>query len=644
MAILAILWSIAYTLIFALSGALAARWLFPDKRPAVRLWLGLAIGLALLIWLPALAAFALGFTLPAQFLALGLCMLLGLLFWYLGRRKTLCRTGWKEDWPLLVCLLPLMLVACALLYTHVILERDGALYVGQSTYGDLSMHLGFITSIAEQGQFPPMYSICPDASVGYPFLSSSLSSTFYLLGCSLRASVILPSIYAFLLVFSGAWFFFEAWLKRKGVAVFATFLFFVGGGFGFAYFFDLLQFSPENLSRLFTAFYETPTNFPSLGLRWVNPIADMLIPQRAILFGWALLFPCLYLLYRAAFHQERSLFIPLGVLAGSLPLIHTHSFLALGVISAFYLFRSLCKNEDKRQLLGYLWYLIAALAVAAPQLILFTFQQSGSFLRFNWNWDNQSDGFLWFYIKNMGLIFLLMPPAFFMNEREDRAVYGGALLLWLLAELIQFQPNAYDNNKLLFIWYMFSCGLVAKFLAGLRERLLGWKAERTARAGARLLSAAVCLALFTSGVLTLVREYISEYQLLGASEVAAARYVKENTEKDATFLTHNNHNNAVAVLTGRNIVCGSGSFLHYHGVSYEEREASLALMYEQPEAYFETLAERYAVDYVFIGPHERGNYRCNESYFAENFAVCYEADGVTIYDISQAPSESGRPA
>jgi hypothetical protein len=99
------------------------------------------------------------------------------------------------------------------------------------------------------------------------------------------------------------------WRKAQDTALFATLLFFVGGGFGFWYFFDLIRENPDAFSRIFTAFYNTPTNYTYGGLRWVNPIADMLIPQRATLFGWALLFPSLYLLRRAAFENEPRLLL-----------------------------------------------------------------------------------------------------------------------------------------------------------------------------------------------------------------------------------------------------------------------------------------------------------------------------------------------
>ena len=48
------------------------------------------------------------------------------------------------------------------------------------------------------------------------------------------------------------------------------------------------------------------------------------------------LYPVVYLLHGFTFEKRRENIIPLAVIGGLLPLIHTHSFLALGVISAVY--------------------------------------------------------------------------------------------------------------------------------------------------------------------------------------------------------------------------------------------------------------------------------------------------------------------
>ena len=88
-------------------------------------------------------------------------------------------------------------------------------------------------------------------------------------------------------------------------------------------------------------YYKTPTNQPEPNnLRWSNVIADLMVPQRTLLAGWAMGIPCFYLL-ETVFRPgrgdpDRGLRgeILLGIWAGGLPLIHTHTFLALGLSSA----------------------------------------------------------------------------------------------------------------------------------------------------------------------------------------------------------------------------------------------------------------------------------------------------------------------
>ena len=76
------------------------------------------------------------------------------------------------------------------------------------------------------------------------------------------------------------------------------------------------------------------SNLTEKGMRWVNVIADMLLPQRATLFGWAALFAVLYLLFRAVFRGDTRLYLPAGILGGLLPMVHTHSYFALGLMAA----------------------------------------------------------------------------------------------------------------------------------------------------------------------------------------------------------------------------------------------------------------------------------------------------------------------
>ena len=698
--------SLLYILVFAASGFAAAAFVLKDERLIKQLALGLCFGLVMLLWFPVLFAFVFGFTLTAQILALGLAVLVGALIIILGRKRI--RVGefrLKRELPLLFTCVPIIALGTVLILNHIIVPAsDGSLHVGQSTYGDLCMHLGFITSISVQKTFPPTYSILPGTSLGYPFLCDSVSSTFYTLGADLRFAAVLPSVYAFVSVVLGVYILFEDLFKKDASAALGTWLFFLGGGFGFWYFFDNAE-TFRNLTtaegwsnwlnetlglyttvlggtevdmgrRLMEGWYKTPTNYVDYGLRWVNTIADMLVPQRATLFGWALLFPSLSLLRRAALDNEIKLFIPLGIVAGAMPLVHTHSFLALGLISLFLicalLIRLAARRTGGKTVAFFAVYGLIAVALAAPQLLLFTFRQSsaGGFLKLHFNWCNESDSWLWFYIKNMGFIFLLMLPAFLVSKRETKLFYSGSLLIWLLAEFIVFQPNTYDNNKLLFVWFALTCGIVADFIVTVWEKLRRSEdrieitepaeegepaAERRVRtplikrAAYGIVFAVLIASMLLSGVMTAAREYVSAdhvgirdgklayvetgYTSVSAEFVRLTDWIKENTDEDATFLTATHHNNAVAMLTGRNIVCGSPSFLYYHGVDYGERMQAVGEMYEDPESCFFEYAELYNVDYVVISSFERGRYHVQAGFFADRLKEVWSDSGIILYKV-----------
>ena len=65
-------------LFYLACGVLCARALLWDKSPLIRVWTGAAFGILCLMWLPALFAYALRFTLAAEYCALAAMMALTL--------------------------------------------------------------------------------------------------------------------------------------------------------------------------------------------------------------------------------------------------------------------------------------------------------------------------------------------------------------------------------------------------------------------------------------------------------------------------------------------------------------------------------------------------------------------------------------
>lgn len=630
-------------LAYLFCGAIIANRLFAHTSPLVRLWLGLSTGLMLLMWLPALFAFALDFTRLSVLLGLLVAALLAAATHIFCRRQPRRGEPFCGDMPAwlpLALVVPLALLSAYLQYTHILRDVDGALHVGQSTYGDLCLHLGIATSL-RNAPFPPDYSILPGVLLGYPFLGDSMVTSMLLCGGDLTASFVLTGTLMMALVYLG--FVILAWelTRRKSAVALAFVLMFINGGLGFLYTFDGVFKDSTMLKNVFTGFYNAPANMPELNLRWVNVICDMMIPQRTLLCGWTVLLPALYMLTDAVRTDSTRRFALLGAWAGLMPMVHTHSFFALGLMSVGVMLHQLvCAPADARgrRFLRYLAYGLPALALALPQLLTWTFPQTidGGSLRLRFNWVNNQgdgrliDGYFWFWIKNVGLVYLCMVPAALSAKKGSflRSISLGALTIYAVAELIQFQPNPYDNNKLFYVAYMLMTPIAALYLVRLWDRLRGVR-------GRALMACLFIGASTLSGALSIGREVISDYQLFSAAEVRAAAFIEENLPADAVVLTGDQHNNAVAALTGRDIVCGTGSYLYYHGIDYSAQREADRLMLSMPSESAD-LFEFYGVDYVYISDQERFNFSADVNWFEENFTRVYDEGGVAIYAVPRA--------
>ena len=146
------------------------------------------------------------------------------------------------------CVLPLAVVTLYLLHTHVLHLVDGSYHTGQSCYGDMAMHLGFIKNIAVTGKLPPVYPLLGgEHRFGYPFLCETVSSVFLVLGADARTAYLLPMLAAFTSVYGMMWQLARQVLGSAGKACLAFWLFFMGSGFGFVYFLGSARRLPASL-------------------------------------------------------------------------------------------------------------------------------------------------------------------------------------------------------------------------------------------------------------------------------------------------------------------------------------------------------------------------------------------------------------
>lgn len=654
---------VLYLLLYLCCGILCVQWLLPRHPVLNRGWLGACLGLFMMMWLPALTAFGLGFTMVAHWTALAPLALITAGCFFLRDRSP--ARGWDAEEThqlvqLLLVAVPLTILSGYLQYTHNYrVSADGSWYVGQSTYGDLSMHAAFITGL-KNSPFPPEYTFYPGQRLSYPFLMDSLSTSFYLMDWSLQAAIDVPGTLMMGLCFMGVMLLAREMTLGKKTIVLATLLFFLNGGLGFLYDFDQAGGYEADgtltvwarIRNILEGYYKTPTNQPDPNnLRWSNVIADLMVPQRTLLGGWCMVIPCFYLLYmifdpgkrERGWNESVRPLVLLGVMGGGLPLIQTHAFLALGLCSLGMMIYDIIHDRERVMLLErYLIYAGIAVILALPQLICFTFGQAfmeegategHAFITFQFNWVNNPGGkgmrdlYLWFYIKNIGLPVIGLILALFEKDGRTRRIFAGAFAIILAAELIRFQPNEYDNNKLFYLAWLLCCMIVADYAAKIWRRLKGLRARPVIAVGAAVV-------LFLSAGLTLWRECVSNYWAFGTNAVEAGKWVRDSTEEDAVFLTGTQHLNPIDSIAGRAIVCGPDLWLYWHGFDTTERKMDIAAFLSDPEN-GQDILEKYGADYIFVSSYERSNYAVNDAALDALFERVFQNGEATIWKVSE---------
>lgn len=141
--------------------------------------------------------------------------------------------------------------------------------------------------------------------------------------------------------------------------------------------------------------------------------------------------------------------------------------------------------------------------------------------------------------------------------------------------LWSFSPTTTINNKLLFIWHLLGCILVANLIVDLLK-----KVEK------RSVQTVLCAMLMFTGtfgsILTLGREAVSQYQHFDADAIAVADYVEENTDPMGSLSVRYTAVESGSQSSGRPILCASGTWLYYHGMVIPRRKLPYASCWNPP--------------------------------------------------------------
>jgi hypothetical protein len=512
--------------------------------------------------------------------------------------------------------------------------------------GDLSLHLTYINHFASGVPLWPDNPIEPFSKLRYPAGVDLFNAVLTAAGVNLIRGLVWTGLIASLATF-------YAFYRWGGIFGVAAFLF--NGG---------LASSPVLYTGRFLD-YQGANN-----IAWKSLALSMFVTQRGVLFAFPAALLLLYQ-WRARFFPEyvepslasadaevepaavpRPAPLPFWVelsLYATMPLYHSHTFIALSVILAF-LF-----------ILGNRAIRIHSAALVAVALIPATFCvwvttdhfHAGSFIKWQPGWVQTTGDmkmpFATFWLVNFGawvplvLFFLGITGLTIWKQRKAPdfkipatvAFLIPAIAIFLVGNLVKLAPWEWDNIKVI-VWAYF---LILPFLW--TDLLAQWPVP---------LRAIVYVALFASGCVTLWGGLsagrptppgpggagIRDYGIANRGELDAIGGVLKKLPADARFAGWPTWGHPI-LLQGRKMVLGYPGHLWTQGFDFGPTEAKLKeLMLGGPN--WKQLARDLHVRYLFWGRDEKANYGASKKPWEREATLVATDDWGSIYDLEGPPS------
>jgi hypothetical protein len=536
-----------------------------------------------------------------------------------------------------------------------------------NNYGDLPFHFSVITSFAYGENLPPQNPIFAGMKFTYPFLIDFLTAFFIRCGADWRSAFFVENLALALALVRLIEALTLKMFNNIVAARIAPLIFLFNGGLGFINFFrefgaqsgGLLNFL-SHLPKTYTMNAELALASGAVPLRWGNVFTTLLIPQRSMLFGLPFVTMIIGLWWMAVGEEDKETrrqgdketrrsqemfssstlpLVPLspcplvllsprrrylfaaGILAGMLPMLHSHGFFSVVIACALMV------------VLFWSWDWIAFFApmaaLAAPQAWYLSGTQIRTqlFKPLDKLWEAGDANPLLFWMVNAGILILLLIAALLVRKvtSSRQALFYSPFALWFfIPNLVALAPWTWDNIKVLVYWSLASAPFVAAALAYLFTRRF---------IVVRGLAAALLIGLTFSGALDVARALspAENVQIFGQAELEVAALLREKTPPRALILHAPIHNSVVA-LSGRRSAMGYPGHLWTHGLDYAQRELDVKTIYKGGSQMTEPLY-RLGVDYVIVGPTERAELGADETYFGNLYPVAIDHAGYRVYQV-----------
>lgn len=530
--------------------------------------LAISFGLIIWTWVSFLTALVLpyNFSLPAT---TGLAAIASLLLWRSGSSWRLqpwtggnrSKIAWSIFTLITTCLIGWLML------THYLVKVPAGIVSANSTWADFGLHASLISHFALSDRLSLDLPVAAGAKLTYPFMVDLLSAWLLRGGWSLHAALVVPSlllITAFLQLMLG--FGLRLFGGIGGSIIGLTLILLSGSAVGGFTAFSDYKLSGLSLTEFFT---HLPKDYSTLTIpnaQVSNIIADIILPQRGFLMGFAAFAVSLILFTQLGRRSSRHLAIFTGAFIGLLPLVHAHTYVVLmAVIVSWCSFAAL---RTKRLLPNFLLVGATSLIIALPQILwqsLANGNGTGGFFSPGWV-VSPGESLMLFWIHNYGLtgliiVGLTLVLTLYGPLRKYLVWYIPLVAVFVGANIYSLQPFAYDNLKLILYVYLMTYVFVGYGAIWLVRRYLY----------TMLPLAAAGILIMSTGTLAVAREFQHSDVFASSDDIELAVWVQAATKPTDVFITTDRPNQPVATLAGRSIVFGYRGWLYAYHLDYQTR-------------------------------------------------------------------------
>jgi len=532
--------------------------------------------------------------------------------------------------PVAAGVIGILVIRWAILWSSALVYQSDALWAGQKNiWSDWPYHLGIVSSFAFGDNFLPQNILFSGLPLSYHYLSDLTPAAFVLFGLDPAEALCLHSFVLSVIAALCIWAFARRLLRRPNVATLAMVLFLLGAGLGWITTVARFDATHDLLGTLTTAPWDQAGQ-DAMHIRFFNPYTAFLMSQRAYLYGLPLLMLSATILLRASRTRSTREFIAAGVIAGLLPLSHLPTLLAFAIVTPF-LALLLSSPPWKLPWRGWIAFGVVWIVVSAPQLAIQLGGGAGalSSLRPVVGWVADPDPWWWFWVKNVGLYGILAIVGLVSARTlapRPRRLLAAFMVVFVVANLMAFQPWDWDNHKILVYWFLAAAFISAAVVAR------AWRATRNVAIRGLLVFAVATMV--ASPVLESLDMLIGNgrYPMISTEQIEVAREVRDVTPPGSLLVTGMGHHDPIMMLSGRQLLMGYWGQLWVSGIPYEARQKdALEILTLGPGA--DALIKSYGVDFVVISTDDVREVGAAMDGYRARFPTVIETPNYAVFDV-----------